>query len=51
MMAYLVPNKPMGVDCVARFYDVKEDIVRDYVQQIRERGEEQQQAAAEENIK
>lgn len=40
LMAYLVSNETMGTEWVARFYDVEEDLVRDYVRMVRERAEE-----------
>lgn len=43
LMAYLVSNETMGVEWVARFYDIEEDVVRDYVQMVRDRAEEQRE--------
>jgi len=43
LMAYLVSNETMGVEWVARFYDVEEDVVRDYVRMVRDRAEEQRE--------
>lgn len=47
LMAYLVSNPTMGVEWVARFYDIEEDVVRDYVQMVRDRAEEQRESAGE----
>jgi len=44
IMAYLVSNETMGVEWVARFYDIEEDVVRDYVQMVRDRAEEQRES-------
>lgn len=44
LMAYLVSNETMGVEWVARFYDIEEDVVRDYVRMVRERAEEQRES-------
>jgi hypothetical protein len=44
LMAYLVSNETMGVEWVARFYDVEEDVVRDYVRMVRDRAEEQRES-------
>lgn len=44
LMAYLVSNETMGVEWVARFYDIEEDVVRDYVQMVRERAKEQRES-------
>lgn len=41
--AYLVSNPSMGVEWVARFYDVDEDVVRNYCQMVQERAEEQRE--------
>ena len=43
LMAYLVSNETMGVEWVARFYDIEEDVVRDYVRMVRDRAEEQRE--------
>ena len=43
-MAYLVSNETMGVEWVARFYDIEEDVVRDYVQMVRDRAKEQRES-------
>jgi len=44
LMAYLVSNETMGVEWVARFYDIEEDVVRDYVQMVRDRAEKQRES-------
>lgn len=40
LMAYLVSNPTMGVEWVARAYDLPEDQVRSYVELVRERAAE-----------
>lgn len=47
LMAYLVSNETMGVEWVARFYDIEEDVVRDYVGMVRDRAEEQRESEGE----
>jgi hypothetical protein len=49
LMAYLVSNETMGVEWVARAFDVEEDVVRDYVRLVRERAEEQRSAESEDD--
>ena len=44
LIAYLVSNETMGVEWVARFYDIEEDVVRDYVQMVRDRAEKQRES-------
>jgi hypothetical protein len=44
LMAYLVSNETMGVKWVARFYDVEDDVVRDYVRRVRDRAKEQRES-------
>lgn len=44
LMAYLVSNETMGVEWVARFYDVEDDVVRDYVRRVRDRAKEQRES-------
>lgn len=41
LIAYLVSNETMGVEWVARFYDLEEDVIRDYVRLVRDRAEAQ----------
>lgn len=40
LMAYLVSNPSMSTEWVARFYEVEEEVVRDYVRMVRKRAEE-----------
>jgi hypothetical protein len=42
-MAYFASNPTMSIEWVARFYQTEEDVVRDYVQMVRERAEEQRE--------
>jgi hypothetical protein len=44
LMAYLVSNETMSVEWVAGFYDVEDDVVRDYVRMVRNRAEEQRKS-------
>jgi len=41
LAAYLVSNPTMGVEWVARAWEVEEDIVRNYCQMVQDRAEEQ----------
>lgn len=43
LMAYLVSNPTMGVEWVARFYEMPEEKVRTYVEMVRERAAEQRE--------
>lgn len=43
LMAYLASNPTMGVEWVARSFDVDEDVVRDYIQLVRDRAGQQRE--------
>lgn len=44
LIGYLVSNPTMGVKWVARFYGLQEDVIRDYVEMVRDRAEEKREA-------
>ena len=43
LIAYLVSNPTMGVEWVARAYDLEEDVVRDYTEIVRKRAEDERE--------
>jgi hypothetical protein len=48
LIAYLVSNPTMGVEWVARAYDVEEQVVRDYTQIVEKRAEDLREEANDE---
>lgn len=48
LIAYLVSNPTMGVEWVARAYDLEEDVVRDYIEIVRKRAEDKREGATDE---
>lgn len=43
LAAYLVSNPTMGVEWAARFFDVDEEVIREYTQMVRDRAAEQRE--------
>ncbi len=48
LASYLVSSPTMGVEWAARFYDVEEDVIRDYCQMVQQRAQEQRESASDE---
>jgi len=43
LMTYFAAQPTMGIEWVARSFDIDEDVVRDYIQLVRDRAEEQRE--------